>query len=135
MSAYRSGADFERAVRFDLRDNGYEVIRSAGSKTKVDLVAFKQGELLFVQCKRSGRIGPADRAALLGLAALVNAIPVVAARISAVARARRAAASGARVGAVSGYTGQRGGRIAYLRLTGPGPADVATWAPDRPDAA
>jgi hypothetical protein len=135
VSAYRSGVDFERAVRANLRLNGFEVVRSAGSKTKVDLVAFKQGELLFVQCKRSGRVGPAERTALLALAELVDAVPVVAARAGLLAALGGTAGRVARVAAVSGHTGPRGGRIAYLRLTGPGPGDVAAWAPDRPDAA
>jgi hypothetical protein len=130
VSAYRSGVEFERAVRANLRLNGYEVVRSAGSKTKVDLVAFKQGELLFVQCKRSGRVGPAERTALLALAGLVDAVPVVAARAGLLAAL---GGSVARVAAVSGRTGPRDGRIAYLRLVGPGPGDVAAWAPDRPD--
>ena len=51
MNHYRRGADFERAVRAHLQDNGYECIRSAGSKTKVDLIAIKTGELLLIQCK------------------------------------------------------------------------------------
>lgn len=51
VNQYRRGADFERAVRTDLQGHGYVVIRSAGSKSPVDLIAFKQGELLLIQCK------------------------------------------------------------------------------------
>jgi Holliday junction resolvase len=50
-SNYRAGADLERAARKVLEENGYFVVRSAGSKGPVDLVAFKPGEVLFVQCK------------------------------------------------------------------------------------
>lgn len=53
-SQYRRGRDFEYAVRDDLRACGYEVVRSAGSKTKIDLVGIAPGELLLVQCKLPG---------------------------------------------------------------------------------
>jgi len=78
VTRYTDGRRFEYAVRNDLTVNGYEVIRSAGSKTKVDLVAFKQGQCVFVQCKRDGKIRPAERTELLRLAALIDAVPVVA---------------------------------------------------------
>jgi Holliday junction resolvase len=65
MSHYRAGRDFEHAVRAALVSDGYDVIRSAGSKTKVDLAAFKAGQALFVRCKRDGRISPAERVELL----------------------------------------------------------------------
>ena len=55
--SYRRGADFERKVRSMLESKGYLVIRSAGSKTPVDLVALKKGETpVLIQCKISGRI-------------------------------------------------------------------------------
>ncbi|MCU0256969.1 MAG: hypothetical protein MUF60_09500 [Vicinamibacterales bacterium] len=62
MSNYQRGVRLERDVRHDLEANGYEVIRSAGSKSAIDLVAFKPGELLFVQCKAaSGAVSPDER--------------------------------------------------------------------------
>ena len=81
MSRYRAGADFEREVRAHLVRDGYEVIRSAGSKTKVDLLAFKPGQVLIVQCKRNGAIGPAERAEVVRIAGIIpTAVPVVASR-------------------------------------------------------
>ena len=67
-SNYRNGADLERAAKRVLEDNGYYVIKSAGSKGIVDLAAFKPGEILFVQCKASGYVAPAERDKLYDLA-------------------------------------------------------------------
>src|SRR5690606_18497279 len=59
VTRYAGGADFEREVRAALVADGYElVVRSAGSKTKVDLVAIKAGQVLIVQCKRNGVCPP-----------------------------------------------------------------------------
>lgn len=105
MTHYRGGADFEREVRAALVADGYQlVVRSAGSKTKVDLVAFKQDQVLFVQCKRNGVCPPAERAELLRVAGLLPsiAVPVVASRP----------------------------RVSYRRLTGPGPKQWEPWSPD-----
>lgn len=101
---YRGGADFEREVRAALLADGYDVVRSAGSKTKLDLVAFKAGQVLLVQCKRNGICPPAERVELLRVAALLpgTAVAVVAGRP----------------------------RITYRRLTGPGPKDWVAWSPD-----
>ena len=62
-SGYRNGADLERAVKHHLEDNGYLlVIKSGGSKGKVDVIGLKRGETVIVQCKRSGTaVRPADR--------------------------------------------------------------------------
>lgn len=106
---YRQGAAFERATRTRLIDDGYDVLRSAGSKTKVDLIAIKKGQIVFVQCKRSGKLPPDERAALLHFAALlpdVDALPVLAYK-----------------------PGPRGG-VAFALLTGPGPRDRQPWAAD-----
>ena len=101
MTRYAGGADFEREVRAALVADGYElVVRSAGSKTKVDLVAIKAGQVLIVQCKRNGVCPPAERSAVLHIASLLPGVgvPVVASRP----------------------------RVTYRRLTGPGPKD---WVP------
>ncbi|HLT11558.1 MAG TPA: restriction endonuclease [Micromonosporaceae bacterium] len=97
MTAYGSGTRFERKTRTDLRDNGYEVIRAAGSKgaSKVDLVAMKPGELLFVQCKAHGALPPAEWDRLVEVAGWVGALPILAAN------------------------GPRGRGIDYRRLLGP----------------
>lgn len=48
---YHRGRDFEIRVRDDLRERGYSVIRSAGSKTGADLVAFKKPrKCVLIQC-------------------------------------------------------------------------------------
>jgi len=105
VTRYAGGADFEREVRAALAADGYElVVRSAGSKTKVDLIAIKAGQVLLVQCKRSGICPPAERVRLLEVAALLPgvAVPVVASRP----------------------------RVSYRRLTGPGPKQWVPWSPD-----
>ena len=82
MSRYENGRRFEWATRDDLADNGYSVIRAAGSKgnAKVDLIAVKPGQLLFVQCKGPGALPPAEWDRLVEVAAWVGAIPVLAAK-------------------------------------------------------
>lgn len=73
-SRYRAGYDLERATRLYLEANGYLVIRASGSKGCADLVALKPGPaVLLVQCKTSGRLGPAERAELYGCAELTGA--------------------------------------------------------------
>ncbi|BAL87353.1 putative holliday junction resolvase [Actinoplanes missouriensis 431] len=98
MSHYAAGRRFEWACRDDLADNGYIVIRAAGSKgdAKVDLIAIKPGQLLFIQCKSTaGALGPAEWDRLVEVSAMVGAIPVLAAK------------------------GGRGQGIQYTRLLGP----------------
>jgi len=64
MSHYRTGSDFERYVRYVLEDEGFFVVRSAGSRGPVDLVAIRGGyPTMLIQCK-VGSIGGADRVAL-----------------------------------------------------------------------
>jgi Holliday junction resolvase len=112
MSQYRRGADFERRVRAALEADGYEVIRSAGSKTPVDLIALKEpwqhrDALVFIQAKRTnGTCPPAERVRLLSLANIARAVPLVA------------------------YQPLPRKPIAYRRLTGPGPKDWQPWTPD-----
>lgn len=60
MSNYRRGAAFELRVAKALEEDGYFVVRSAGSHGAADLVALKLGEVLLVQCKRSGAISRED---------------------------------------------------------------------------
>jgi Holliday junction resolvase len=57
------------------------VIRAAGSKgaTKVDLVAVKPGSLIFIQCKATGTLQPAEWDRLVEVAGWVGATPVLAA--------------------------------------------------------
>lgn len=72
-SRYRAGYDLERATRILLTANGYIAIRSSGSKGLADIVALKRGEVLLVQCKSSGRLGPGERASLHAAAEQVGA--------------------------------------------------------------
>ncbi len=80
MSHYEAGTRFERKVIHFLIANGYEVVRAAGSKgtSKVDLVAFKPGQILFIQCKRSGAIGPTEWNRVYQVSGWVGAVPLVA---------------------------------------------------------
>ena len=80
MTGYDQGRRFEWLVRDYLRDNGYEVIRAAGSKTKADLIALKPGQILIVQCKRTSIPGPSERREIVRLAQMVQAVPIVATR-------------------------------------------------------
>jgi len=79
---YERGRALEHRVRTHLREQGYEVLRTAGSKSKVDLVAVKTGQILFVQCKRSGALPPAEWNALWDLAAMAGAVPVLAEQLT-----------------------------------------------------
>lgn len=81
MSHYAAGTRFEHKVRDHLIANGYEIMRAAGSKgsTKIDLIAIKPGELLLIQCKRTGLIGPAEWNRVFEVAGWVGAVPLVAA--------------------------------------------------------
>ena len=117
MTQYSQGRSFEYKIRDALRDDGYEVIRSAGSRSAVDLVAFKRWayvgpgwlhhHMLFVQCKRrDGNIGPDDRAELLRLANMAGTLPIVA------------------------HQPVPRKPIRYRRLTGTGPKDWQPWTPD-----
>ena len=94
---YEQGRGFAYRVSRKLADDGYEIIRSAGSKTKVDVFAFKSWPSaddawqtharLFVQVKKStnGTIPVEERAELIRLAIMDTPIkqrpkPPVAAR-------------------------------------------------------
>jgi Holliday junction resolvase len=79
MTAYSRGRSFEYDVRDQLVSEGYECFRSAGSKTKVDVIAIKAGQILLIQAKRDGRISPAERVSIQATAALIDcAVPVLA---------------------------------------------------------
>lgn len=49
--SYKKGRQFEYRVKRDLEQKGYFVIRSAGSHSPFDLIAFSQEGVLFIQCK------------------------------------------------------------------------------------
>ena len=122
---YEDGRRFAYRASMAFARDGYEIIRSAGSKTKVDFVAFKEipdgpntyrfawdvstciTQMLFVQAKKStsGTIPEEERIELLRLAHIARAIPIVVHK---------------RI--------PRG--FAFRRLTGPGPKDWQPWTPD-----
>jgi Holliday junction resolvase len=77
-TGYRLGRDLEYRAKRLLEDDGYFVVRAAASKGLVDLVALKAGETLFVQCKRSGSLPPAEWNALFDLALWLGAVPLMA---------------------------------------------------------
>jgi hypothetical protein len=105
VTSYDAGRRLEWDVRKRLIADGYQlVLRSAGSKTKVDIVAFKLDQVLFVQAKANGLCPPAERVELLRVAGLLPgiAVPVVASRP----------------------------KVTFRRLTGPGPQQWEPWSPD-----
>lgn len=103
MNNYHRGRRLEWEIQADLEGAGYETIRAASSKGIADVAAFKPGQTVFVQAKTNGRIPPAERVALLRLAAMVpGALAIVASRP----------------------------KVTYRRLTGPGPRDWVAWVPD-----
>lgn len=74
MTSYLRGRRFEWRVRDYLTMLGYFVVRSAGSRGPVDLVALRRGRVLLVQCRARGRGVPPelrDLAARLGAEAVL----------------------------------------------------------------
>lgn len=100
---YEAGARLERDTVKNLKEHGYVVFRAAGSKGIADVIAFKPGEVLFVQAKTKGAITRIERLALFRLAGIVpGGVAIVATRP----------------------------RTTYLRLAGIGPRDMVRWTPD-----
>ncbi len=95
-----------------LGAHGYDVVLSSVSKGAADLVAFHDGETVFVQVKKSSKVAvtPAERRELLRLAARVKGVPVVAHREPHPENARRVV-------------------TVYRELTGPGPREWEPWVP------
>jgi len=79
---YIKGRNFEYRVAKKLRKLGYYVVRKFGSKGHEDLVAFKNGFVLMIQCKWSsyGNTKPKqfDLLGLIQLALKYGAMPVFA---------------------------------------------------------
>ena len=108
----RNGTVRERRVKELLEDDGYFVVRSAGSGGVADLVALKPGQVLLVQCKSEAYLAPAEWNALWFTSVNTRAVPIHAAKLP----------------------GSR--RVVWHRLTGPKtvvtkrPAWV-DWTPDQ----
>jgi len=77
QTMYRYGRAFEYRCRDDLKKRGYFVLRSPRSGSPVDLIAIKTGEVVFVQCKRSGALPVGEWNELYALAASVSAVPIM----------------------------------------------------------
>jgi Holliday junction resolvase len=66
-SPRRRGDSFERRVRSELEEDGWLVVRSAGSLGSFDLMAMRAGdEPLLIQVKIDAKINLKDRERLLG---------------------------------------------------------------------
>lgn len=79
MTHYQAGRVKEWRTRDLLVEAGYYVVRAAGSKGKVDLVALRLGEPpLLVQCKINGKLGPAEWNELYEVAQRTGGTPVLA---------------------------------------------------------
>jgi Holliday junction resolvase len=94
MGRYDIEAGFERAIRGHFENEGYFVVRAAGSKGPVDLIAVRRSWLqpvgkiatvLFIRCKPPKRQREAfeenERTELIVLAAQYGAVPVWAERV------------------------------------------------------
>lgn len=77
---YARGKQFEYRTRDDLQVNGYWVMLSPGSRSPVDVVAIKPGQVLFVQCKIAGTLLPGAWNELFDAAQAAGAVPVMAER-------------------------------------------------------
>jgi Holliday junction resolvase len=77
---YQRGASLERDVLQALKVHYPLAIRSAGSHGVVDVVAVGIDHVLLVQCKRNGRLDPAEWNELWDLAQETQGIPVLADR-------------------------------------------------------
>jgi Holliday junction resolvase len=73
MTNYQSGARLERLARAQLERQGFTVVRSAGSKGPVDLVAWNHVTMRFIQVKALGAARKADIEKLQDLDCPVNA--------------------------------------------------------------
>jgi len=80
-SNVRRGRTLEYAVRERLRDTGYVVFRCAGSRP-VDLIAFKDKQVLLVECKAglNPYISPMQSNLILEISKDVGATPVLVVR-------------------------------------------------------
>jgi len=80
QSQYALGRSFEYRTRDIFEKAGYFVFRSAQSRGVADLIAFKKGKVLFIQCKRSGGIEKAEVNKLLRVCSEIEVTPIIAER-------------------------------------------------------
>jgi Holliday junction resolvase len=81
MTNYQKGANFERLVLKDLRNKGWLAIRSAGSHSKIDILAVKEGLIRAIQCKTDGVISKEDREIMIHNWELHKAVPILAKKV------------------------------------------------------
>ena len=97
----RQGANYELQIMAHLKERGYDVLRSSGSRGKIDVVAIGDGLTLGIQAKISNPLlSPADRIAVTETAWRADWLPLVSYRIR--------------------------GQVCFRLLTGTGPKD---WHP------
>ena len=77
----RNGRVRENRVKDLLEEDGYFVVRSAGSGGVADLVALKPGQVLLIQVKSEAYLGPAGWNGLWFTAQNTRAIPIHAAKL------------------------------------------------------
>ena len=78
MNKYTQGRNFEYRVKKAFLDNGFQVVRAASSKGPADLVAFRMGELLLIQCKIGDWHQVAEWNDLIDIAESTGSTPVFA---------------------------------------------------------
>jgi Holliday junction resolvase len=78
QSMYRRGRQLEYKVRDHLRKLGFFAQRSPASKSPVDILAVRRGEVWMVQCKRGGALGVGEWNQLIDTARAAGAIPIMA---------------------------------------------------------
>ncbi|MZP28664.1 Holliday junction resolvase [Heliobacterium undosum] len=57
---YQRGYEIERKIVHELTSQGYLVLRSAGSHSKVDVLGISRRRILAVQSKRTKKFSPAN---------------------------------------------------------------------------
>lgn len=77
---YRKGRVFEWDVIHALTAAGWVCIRAAQSGGVFDIAAFRRGRVLWIQCKRDGKLPPGEWNRLYDLATEHQTLPVLAFR-------------------------------------------------------
>jgi Holliday junction resolvase len=80
LSRYKIGRALEYDLKRHLEQDGWRVIRSAGSHSPVDLVAFRHQCLIFLQVQKNGTLPKEKRNALALWAKEAKAIGIFAYR-------------------------------------------------------
>ncbi|MFH0986608.1 MAG: hypothetical protein V1911_01010 [Candidatus Micrarchaeota archaeon] len=80
VTHYKVGYQLEHRARKVLEKNGWLVVRSPASKSETDLFATKNGENLFVQCKKTmnDRMSISGMDEILAVSRKYKAVPVLA---------------------------------------------------------